>query len=145
MRTIIVVLLIVGLAGCLKPGPTVVSLNATAAAGMNPGPDGSDRPLTVAVYHLTTPVSFQSAPFAALQSDAAGTLGADLLQEDTLVLPPGGTAALDIAVADGATAVGLLAGFRDPAGKARQQVLPVASGRTSDVTLTVGPSGLVLN
>ena len=40
------------LVACAPAGPGAVTLVAQGAAGMNPGPDGADRPLTLQVLQL---------------------------------------------------------------------------------------------
>ncbi len=124
-----------------EPGAAEVTLNATGAAGMNPGPDGSDRPLTITIVQLRTPDAFNAADYFALQ-DPAKTLAADLVSADTLPVAPGAPAAKTVVAAAGTTAIGLIAGYRDPAGKAFRAVIPVAPGDKVTATITLGSSGM---
>ena len=63
-----------------------------AAPGMNPGPDGADRPVTLSLLRLKDAGAFMSADMFALQEDPAAALAADLIGMDQLPIAPGGTA-----------------------------------------------------
>lgn len=130
------------LASC-GPGetpPTVLAVTATGAAGMNPGPDGADRPVTVSILQLSGTAAFDAADALALQ-DPAGALGADLVKADQIVLAPGATASKAIPVQAGVTTIGVTAGFRDPSGRTTRQKIPVPAA-SAPVTITVGSGGL---
>ena len=77
------------LVACAPAGPGSVTLVAQGAAGMNPGPDGADRPLTLQVLQLRGAGAFDGSDFFALQSPATA-LGGDLVKADTIALAPGG-------------------------------------------------------
>lgn len=49
------------------PKPSVITVNVTGGAGMNPGPGGGDRPVTVLVMRLKSTGKFNSADYFALQ------------------------------------------------------------------------------
>lgn len=133
------------LSGCLSGDPVPGSILASAnmTDGANPGPDGSGRPLTVTLVQLRSTDGFASADFAALQ-DPASALAADLVRADTLVLAPGGTAqgAFPVEVQQGASALGIVAGFREPGGKVFRltQSLPAAGDLPLSISVTA--SGL---
>jgi type VI secretion system protein VasD len=124
------------------PKPASVTVAATGGAGMNAGPDGQDRPVTLSILRLKDAGAFNSADYFALQEDAAGALGADLLGMDQLPVPPGGSVSKTIAFEPDATALGLMASLRDPGGKTWRTVTPIKPGSTVTVTATLGPSGL---
>ena len=124
------------------PKPASVTVAATGGAGMNAGPDGADRPVTLSILRLKDAGAFNSADYFALQEDAAGALGADLLGMDQLPVPPGASVSKTVAFEDGATTLGIMASLRDPGGKTWRTVLPVKPGSTVTVTATLGPSGL---
>ena len=60
------------LAACQSgpPKPSVITVNLTGGAGINPGPGGGDRPVTVLVMRLRSTGKFNSADYFALQGDA---------------------------------------------------------------------------
>lgn len=130
------------LAGCgaEETPPTVMTVTATGGAGMNPGPDGSDRPVTVQVLQMSGTGAFDAADYLALQ-DPATALGGDLIKADQIVLGPGATASLLVPVQAGVTAIGFTAGFRDPTGRTVRQKIP-APAASAAVTVTVGSGGL---
>lgn len=138
------------LAGCVTPPPPEdvpvpgnVNVSANLAGGANPGPDGSGRPLSVTLVQLRTPDAFNASDFVALQS-AQTTLAADLVRADTLVLAPGGSAngSYPVEIAKGATAIGIIAGYREPGGKIFRQSIALPATGDLPLTISVGPSGL---
>src|SRR5690606_26027525 len=84
-----------GLTACAPSGPGVVTVLAQGVAGMNPGPDGADRPLTLTIVQLRSAGAFDSADFFALQNPQ-GALGGDLVKADQLALTPGAPKSLAI-------------------------------------------------
>ena len=108
---------VLALGACLGPsGPGVAVIRVTAALGMNPGPDGGDRPLMLTVVQLKSSAVFDGADFFALQNPA-DALGGDLLKVDQIILISGESANKVIDVEVGAAFIGVIAGFRSPAGK----------------------------
>ena len=126
------------------PGPAAVTVAVTGAAGMNPGPDGADRPVTLTILRLKDAGAFNSADFFALQNDPAAALGADLVGMDQLAVAPGASASKTVSFEPEATTLGLMAALRDPTGKVWRSVAPVAPGKAATATVTLGPSGLTL-
>ncbi|MEX5729117.1 type VI secretion system protein VasD [Rhodovulum iodosum] len=130
------------LAGC-QAGPGAVTVSAQGAAGMNPGPDGSDRPLTLTVMQLRGAAAFDGADFYALQTPAAA-LGGDLIKTDQIVLAPGGSASRVIGIETGAAVIGVVGGFRDPAGKVFRVKTAAPAKGDAGLIVRVGPGGLSL-
>jgi len=130
--------------GKAPPGPAVVTVTATGQPGMNPGPDGADRPVTLSLLRLRDAGVFNSADMFALQEDPATALAADLVGMDQLAIAPGGSASKTITFEPDATQLGLLALLRDPAGKVWRRAVPVAPGMQATATVILGPQGLAL-
>lgn len=133
------------LAGCgpAEKPPTVLAVTAQGNAGMNPGPDGGDRPVTLNILQLSATGAFDAADYLALQ-DPATALGADLVKADQIVLAPGAPASKSITVQAGTTSIGVTAGFRDPTGRTVRQKIPVPAA-SAPVTITVGSGGLTVS
>ncbi len=131
------------LGGCAggPAGPAELALSVQGGIGMNPGPDGSDRPVTLTILQLRSAEGFQAADVFALQ-DPATTLATDLVASDQLAVSAGMPATKTITGAEGATFVGLVAGFRDPAGKTIRTVVPIAPGEKKSLTILLTSSGL---
>ncbi len=129
------------LAGCQGAAPTL-TVSATGAPGMNPGPDGADRPLTLTVVQMRGTGAFDASDFFSLQ-DPASALGAEFVKADQIVLTAGVPASRTIAIQEGVAAVGIVAGFRDPAGKIYRTVTAAPSGAAA-VIVTVSPGGIAL-
>ena len=128
-------------ASCGPAGPGSVAVTATGAAGMNPGPDGTDRPVTVQVLQLRSLAAFNTADAFSLQ-DPASALGGDLISATPLAVTPGGSANAAIALDPAVAAIGIVAGFRDPAGKQFRASVPVGPTDTKALTISVGPGGI---
>lgn len=129
------------LAGCGGPAPSL-TVSAQGVTGMNPGPDGADRPLTLTVIQMRGRGAFDAADFFTLQ-DPASALGADFVRADQIVLTPGTPASRTIAIEEGVSAVAIVAGFRDPGGKIYRVVTPAPSG-AAGVVVKVTPGGIAL-
>ena len=124
-------------------GPGTVTVVANGTAGMNPGADGADRPLTLQIVQLSGAGAFDSADFFTLQTPDSA-LGADLVKADQIALPPGGTASKTIGLEAGVMIIGVIAGYRDPGGKVFRAKTSVAATDVVTLQVTVGPSGITL-
>jgi type VI secretion system protein VasD len=142
-------LILTGAAGLLAacgggpPGPATVTVNVAGQPGMNPGPDGADRPVTVTLLRLRDAGAFNAADFFALQ-DPATALAADLVGMSQVAVPPGGSVSEAITMEPEATQLGVMALLRDPAGKVWRTAVPVAPRTTVTASVTLGPGGLAL-
>jgi type VI secretion system protein VasD len=126
------------------PGPATVTVAVTGQPGMNPGPDGADRPVTLSILRLRDAGAFNAADFVALQNDPAAALGGDLLGIEQLAVAPGATASKTVTMEPEATQLGLVAALRDPTGKFWRTATPIAPGSTVTANVTLGPSGITL-
>lgn len=129
------------LAACQSGGPkaSTVTVNLRGSAGMNPGPDGGDRPLTVLILRLKSTGAFNSADYFAMQGDPGAALGADLLGSDRVTVAPGGAASKTISVEAEATHVGFVALLREPGSRSWRAAVSISPGST--VTLNASISG----
>lgn len=125
------------------PGPGSVTVAASADAAANPGPDGAGRPLTLTLVQLRAPAAFEAADFFALQNPAAA-LGGDLVSATQVVLAPGGRGSATLPLDPSTTAVGVIAGFRDPSGKQFRATIPVAPTDVLTLNASVGAGGLAV-
>ena len=131
------------LVACAPAGPGAVTLVAQAAAGMNPGPDGADRPLTLQVLQLRGAGAFDGADFFALQSPAAA-LGGDLVKADTIALAPGGSVTKTVGLDPSTAILAIVAGFRDPGGKQFRAKSSVSATDSVTFKLDVTAGGIKL-
>lgn len=131
-------------AGCGGPaGPGTLTVEAQGSAGMNAGPDGTDRPLTLTVVQLTSAAAFDTADYFALQ-DPAAALGPSLLKADQIVVQPGTPASLAIPVQPTAALIGVIAGYRDPAGKVFRAKTAAPAEGDAAIIVAVTASGITL-
>ena len=105
-------LLAVGCGGG-PPPPGNVDLTITATNDINPDSAGRASPVVLRVYQLAEPTQFQAADFFQLFDKEQATLGADLVAREELVIPPGGTLSVPIALKPNAKRIGIAAAFRD--------------------------------
>ena len=111
------------LTACAPSGPGVVTIVAQGTAGMNPGPDGAD--------------------FFALQNPQAA-LGGEFIKADQVALTPGAAKTLSIGLDAGTTVIGVIAGFRDPAGKVFRAKAGVSATESVTFSVEVSRSGVTL-
>lgn len=131
------------LVSCGPAGPGSVTIVAQGVAGMNPGPDGSDRPLTLQIVQMRGSGAFDSKDFFALQ-DPAAALGGDFIKADAITLAPGGKANKTIGLDAGVMMIGVIAGFRDPAGKVFRGKSAVSATEAVTFQLNVTANGISL-
>ncbi|MBC3422579.1 type VI secretion system lipoprotein TssJ [Pseudomonas sp. L7] len=121
---LIAALAFVLLSACSKDAPVVPSSDAepavpgvtlyfSAAAGLNPGADGTPAPVRVRIYELKNAAAFERADYFALAERAQDTLGADLIDQDEVLLQPGRQLHLDRPLNPATRQVGLVVGYRE--------------------------------
>lgn len=135
------------LAACQSgpPQPSTVTVNAIGQAGMNAGPDGAGRPVTLLLLRLKSGGKLNSADIFALQSDPSTALAGDLLGLDRLTVAPGGSASKTLAFEPEATTLGVVALLREPAGKTWRATQGISPGSTVTVNATLGGGGISLS
>jgi type VI secretion system protein VasD len=133
------------LAGCQSsPKPTTVTVNLRGQAGMNPGPGGGDRPVTVQLLRLKGTGALNSADYFALQSGPAGVLGGDLVGIDQVTVAPGGSATKTIGFEPEATSLGVVALVREPGGRTWRTSTAIPAGASTIVNVTLAGGGISL-
>ncbi|ADV15357.1 type VI secretion system lipoprotein TssJ [Mesorhizobium ciceri] len=132
------------LAACQSgpPKPSVITVNVTGGAGMNPGPGGGDRPVTILVMRLKSTGKFNSADYFALQGDTGTALAGDLIGSDQISVGPGKSASKTITVEPDATALGFVALIREPGGRNWRTTKSVSSGSKFTINVTLGSGGI---
>lgn len=120
------------------PGPTPVTVAATASPAANGG-----LPVQVTILRLKDAGAFSSADYFALQGDPGSVLGPALVGMDQMTLAAGAPASKTIAFEPEATQIGVLVGLRDPQ-KAWRAAAPVPAGEPVTATVDVGAGGLAL-
>ncbi|KRB32499.1 MULTISPECIES: type VI secretion system lipoprotein TssJ [Mesorhizobium] len=132
------------LAACQSgpPKPSVITVNVSGGAGMNPGPGGGDRPVTVLVMRLRGTGKFNSADYFALQGDAGTALAGDLIGSDQIAVGPGKSASKTITVEPDATALGFVALIREPTGRNWRTTKSVSPGSKFTINVTLGSGGI---
>jgi len=132
------------LVSCGPAGPGSVTIVAQSAAGANKGGDGVDRPITLQVVQMRGTGAFDAADALALQNPAAA-LGGDFIRVDLITVPPGGKVSKTIGLDAGVAAIGVVAGFINPAGKAFRAKSAVSPTDKVAFSAALGPGGLALS
>jgi type VI secretion system protein VasD len=113
------------LAACAKDAPPSVAEAAQAAdtaslvlrfqaeAGLNPGPGGEPAPVRVRIFELKNPALFLRSDYFALAERAPATLGADLIDQDEVLIQPGDQLSLERTLDPATRHLGLLVGYRE--------------------------------
>ncbi|MDV5100274.1 type VI secretion system lipoprotein TssJ [Pseudomonas sp. LSJ-87] len=107
------------------PDSAAVTLYFSAAEGLNPGPGGTPAPVRVRLYELKNSAAFARADYFALAERAQATLGADLIDQDEVLLQPGGQLRLERPLDPATRHIGLVVGYREIDQAQWRSVLPV--------------------
>jgi len=137
--------LVVNTGALFGPKASKVTVNVVGGAGMNPGPNGGDRPVMVLIYRLKSTGMFEQADYFALDANAAGTLGGDLLGMDAVVLAPGRRERQDITVEPEAAALGFAAFVREPASRQWKSTFAISPGSRLTINVALGRGGISVN
>lgn len=111
---------------------TSVALHFNAVAGLNPGANGQPAPVRVRIFELKNTASFSRADYFALAERAQSTLGADLLDQDEVLLQPGQQLTLNRNLNTATRQIGLVVGYREIDQAQWRAVLNVAPRQASE-------------
>lgn len=135
-------------AGCAKPPPppvtTPVRLQLVGGPDMNPDARGRASPMALRVYALKTSSGFDTADFFALFEKDVATLGSDLIQKEEVLLKPGESQVLSFVLAADATAIGVLAAYRDLARAQWRQTIPLQAGQPLNLQTVFGARSMTM-
>lgn len=94
--------------------PVELDLLISAEKDVNPNAKGRPSPLAVRIFALHGTGLFEESDYFSLQTDAKATLGDELLAvEASFVIRPGGRRELRKELTPGASALGIIAGYRN--------------------------------
>lgn len=114
------------------PEPTRVSISIETSGDINPNPTGRPSPLTLRIYQLKSPSSFQDADFMSLYEKEDAVLGRDLAKREEVLLKANEKRNVNFEAEMDTTAIGLLAVFREyeqAQGKATAALIPHKSNQ----------------
>jgi type VI secretion system protein VasD len=105
------------IAGCGSapppPPPTIVTLDFTASADVNPDPSGRPSSVNLRYYQLGATSAFEKADYFQLHDKEPALLGKDLLDQQDELLAPGATKSVTIEGKPGVKSLGIAASFRN--------------------------------
>jgi type VI secretion system protein VasD len=111
---------------------TTVALHFKADAGLNPGANGQATPVRVRIFELKKVANFTRADYFALAERAQATLGADMVDQDEILLQPGQQLTVERDVNVATRQVGLVVGYREIDQAQWRAVLTVTPRQTTD-------------
>ena len=90
-----------------------VELHFHAIAGLNPGATGQPAPVRVRIFELKNAATFGRSDYFALADRAQATLGADLIDQDEVLIQPGQQLSLQRNLDPATRHIGVLVGYRE--------------------------------
>lgn len=137
-RLLITALLCLLLAACAgAPKKEKLGLTIQATADVNPDRQGRPSPVTLHILELTSAEQFNSLDYLTLTNPSSGALAADVASRKQVVLAPGGSQTMALEIEPTATAIGLVAGYRDIDNANWRSVVAVSPGKTKSVNVTL--------
>ncbi len=126
------------------PPPTLVELTLMASDQLNLTALGSAAPLRIKLYQLKGTATFDRADFFALFDKGSATLGAELVEEEELLVRPGETLTLQREIDSTASHLGVVAGFRDLDRAIWRRAVAVAPQQTTRMIITFDARSVVI-
>ncbi|WP_339479695.1 type VI secretion system lipoprotein TssJ [Pseudomonas sp. RL_5y_Pfl2_73] len=90
-----------------------IELHFHAIAGLNPGATGHPAPVRVRIFELKNAAIFGRSDYFALAERAGATLGADLIDQDEVLVRPGQQLSLQRDLDPATRHIGILVGYRE--------------------------------
>lgn len=90
-----------------------IELHFHAIAGLNPGASGQPAPVRVRIFELKNAATFARADYFALAERAQATLGADLIDQDEVLIQPDQQLSLQRDLDPATRHIGILVGYRE--------------------------------
>ncbi|WP_339493032.1 MULTISPECIES: type VI secretion system lipoprotein TssJ [unclassified Pseudomonas] len=90
-----------------------IELHFHAIAGLNPGATGHPAPVRVRIFELKNAAIFGRSDYFALAERAQATLGADLIDQDEVLVRPGQQLSLQRDLDPATRHIGILVGYRE--------------------------------
>jgi len=90
-----------------------VELHFHAINGLNPGATGQPAPVRVRIFELKNAATFGRSDYFALAERAQATLGADLIDQDEVLVQPGQQLSLQRDLDPSTRHIGILVGYRE--------------------------------
>ncbi|MHC8374563.1 type VI secretion system lipoprotein TssJ [Pseudomonas sp. MDT1-16] len=90
-----------------------VELHFHAIAGLNPGATAQPAPVRVRIFELKNAATFGRSDYFALAERAQATLGADLIDQDEVLVQPGQQLSLQRDLDPATRHIGVLVGYRE--------------------------------
>ncbi|NWB85945.1 type VI secretion system lipoprotein TssJ [Pseudomonas gingeri] len=113
------------------------SLHFHAIGGLNPGADGVPAPVRVRIFELKNSANFNRADYFALADRAQATLGADLIDQDEVLVQPGEQLDIERALNPATRQVGLVVGYREVDQALWRTLLTIAPKQLNDYQISL--------
>ncbi len=120
------------------PPPTEVEITFAAAPDVNPDVSGRASPISVRYYQLAATPAFDAADYFQLHDKEAALLGPSLLDRQEMAIAPGASQKVAFTAKPGATAIGIVASYRDIDRAQWRAEAPIAAAKVNKITVTLG-------
>jgi|APMI01.1.fsa_nt_gi type VI secretion system protein VasD len=157
-RTVIAVFAAVALAGCFgkpalppilqaepKPDPTVVSLEISADAAVNPDARGRAMPIVLRYYVLQNTAAFDSADFFSLFERDEAVLGAAKLVREEITLRPGQTSTTVLRPQGEAKFIAVFGAYRDINKSGWRATAAIPQNKSTAYKVRIGPQAISIS
>lgn len=109
------------------------AITFTADAKVNPDANGRPSPIQITIYELKSASTFKARDYFALQSNPQAALGAELLNTDQIILQPGESQTIKHAGSVDATALGIVASYRDLEDSQWRMTVPLPEAKNTNI------------
>jgi type VI secretion system protein VasD len=113
-------------------------LNFVGAGDINPDPSGRPSSVNIRYYQLAASGAFEKADYFQLHDKEPALLGKDLLDQQDILLAPGGGKSVTIEGKPGVKFLGIAASFRDIDQATWRADAPIPENKTTKMTIEVG-------
>lgn len=120
------------------PDPTLVRMQFQASADLNPSGSGQPAPVRIRLYELKSGATFSRADYFSLVESPGSTLGADLVEQDELLIQPGEQLIIDRTLDDQSRLLGFIVAFRDLDDSVWRQLVNIPLHKTTVLNVSLG-------
>lgn len=110
----VVLLVAAMLVSCANSGQPkkVIALSFVGAADLNPDINGRPSPVAISIFQLANTSAFRKSDYMSLAENGKAALGRELVAVNTLTIRPGQVLDVELPVAKGEAAFGIVVGYR---------------------------------
>jgi type VI secretion system protein VasD len=120
------------------------TINLQSAHYLNPDMNGRASPLVVTVFQLKSPFTFKQASFDQLMGNSSATLGADLIDKETVEIRPNATKQIKFPLDNDTAYVGVVAAYRDISQAKWHTVVKIVPKKHNIIDISLESKGIIV-